>query len=85
MNKSRDHLELAFKSIQCFHNNGRLDAEELCKLVEIAERDGVIDQDEIRVLRNIIAKIKPEEVDAAMRKRLDELSAKIGSGNAGQS
>jgi len=83
MSKSRDHLEMAFKSIQCFHNNGRLDADELGKIVAIAERDGVIDQEEIRVLRNIISKIKPEEVDEAMRQRLEQLSAKIGRVDTG--
>jgi hypothetical protein len=79
MNESRDYLHLSFKSIECFANDGKLDADELGKLIAIAERDGVIDQNEIRVLRNIIARIRPEEVDAAMQQRLDELSRKIGT------
>ena len=77
MTESRDYLELSFRSIQCFANDGRLDANELGKLIEIAERDGVIDQNEIRVLRNIVAKIKPHEVDAGMKQKLQELSDKI--------
>lgn len=79
MTESRDYLHLSFKSIECFSNDGKLDADELGKLIALAERDGVIDQNEIRVLRNIIARIKPEEVDAAMQQRLAELSAKIGA------
>ncbi len=82
MNESRDYLHLSFKSIECFANDGKLDADELGKLIAIAERDGVIDQNEIRVLRNIIARIRPEEVDAAMQQRLNELSRKIGSESA---
>ncbi len=78
MSESRDYLELSFKSIQCFANDGKLDAEELAKLVAIAERDGTFDQNEIRVLRSIIQKIKPEEIDAAMKERLAELSRKLG-------
>ena len=83
MSESRDYLELSFRSIECFANDGRLDAVELGRLIEFAERDGVIDQNEIRVLRNIIARIKPEEVDAAMQQRLAQLSARIGANAAG--
>ena len=43
----------------------------------IAERDGVFDQDEVRILSSIIKRIKPEEIDDAMRLRLDELSQKL--------
>jgi hypothetical protein len=79
MTEARDYLELSFRSIQCFANDGTLDANELGKLIELAERDGVIDQNEIRVLRNIVAKIKPHEVDAAMKQKLQELSDKINA------
>ncbi len=78
MPESRDYLELSFKSIQCFANDGKLDADELGKLVEIAERDGQFDQNEVRVLRSIIQKIKPTEIDDAMQARLAELSRKLG-------
>lgn len=50
MTEARDYLELSFRSIQCFTNDGKLDANELGKLIDLAERDGVIDQNEIRVL-----------------------------------
>ena len=46
MAESRDYLEMSFRSIQCFSNDGKLDAFELDKIVEIAEKDGVIDQNE---------------------------------------
>ncbi|MFL1468209.1 hypothetical protein [Marinobacter sp. HN1S83] len=77
MSESRDYLELSFRSIQCFADDGKLDAKELGELVRIAERDGVIDENEIRVLRNIISRIKPEEVDDAMMRRLSELENKL--------
>ena len=38
MSESRDYLEMTFRSIQCFSNDGRLDAQELKALLEIAER-----------------------------------------------
>lgn len=77
MSKSRDYLELSFRSIQCFADDGKLDAKELGELVRIAERDGVIDANEIRVLRNIISRIKPGEIDDAMRRRLVEIERKL--------
>jgi len=75
--ESRDYLEMSFKSINCFSNDGRLDAQELGKILSIAERDGDIDQNEVRVLRNIISRIKPDEVDDAMKSKLEEISRKI--------
>lgn len=78
MSESRDYLEMSFHSIECFSNDGKLDADELGKIIAIAERDGVVDQNEIRVLRNIISRIKPEEVDAAMQARLTELADRHG-------
>ena len=77
MTESRDYLEMSFRSIECFTNDGKLDAAELGKILDIAEKDGEIDQNEIRVLRKIIAKIKPDEVDDAMRVKLEEIRKKV--------
>lgn len=77
MTEARDYLEMSFQSIQCFSNDGKLDAQELGKILAIAEKDGVIDQNEIRVLRNIISRVKPHELDEAMRKKMMEISEKL--------
>ncbi|MFG0380113.1 hypothetical protein ACF8C6_04015 [Pseudomonas sp. zbq_18] len=79
MSESRDYLELSFRSIQCFANDGRLDVHELGALLDIAERDGVIDDNEIRVLKNIVARIKPEEIDQAMQDKMAQVMQKIGA------
>jgi len=79
MSESKDYIEMAFRSIECFKKDGKLDAKELDNIIKIAERDGIIDQNEIRVLQKIIAKIKPDEVDDAMRKKLSQLAKKIGA------
>ncbi|MDD0841828.1 hypothetical protein [Pseudomonas sp. Gutcm_11s] len=79
MLEPRDYLEMSFRSIQCFADDGRLDVEELGQLLAIAERDGAIDDNEIRVLKKIIAQIKPEEIDQAMRDKLAEVAKKIGA------
>ncbi|WP_296271677.1 hypothetical protein [Pseudomonas sp. UBA6323] len=79
MSEPRDYLEMSFRSIQCFSNDGRLDVQELGELLTIAERDGVIDDNEIRVLKKIIAHLKPEEIDPAMRDKIAEVAKKIGA------
>lgn len=77
MTESRDYLEMSFRSIECFANDGKLDAKELGKIIAIAEKDGEIDQNEVRVLRSIVAKIKPTEVDDTMKAKLAALAKKI--------
>ena len=79
MSEPRDYLEMSFRSIQCFANDGRLDVHELGSLLGIAERDGVIDDNEIRVLKNIVARIKPEEIDQAMQDKIAQVMQKIGA------
>ncbi|NRB40164.1 MAG: hypothetical protein HRU20_17150 [Pseudomonadales bacterium] len=74
MKESRDYLEMSFRSIECFSNDGKLDSYELSEILKIAEKDGEIDQNEIRVLQNIISKVKPEEVDESMKVMLKKVS-----------
>jgi hypothetical protein len=78
MTESRDYLEMSFRSIECFANDGKLDAKELGEIFAIAQRDGVIDANEIRVLKNIISRITPEELDEAMQLKLKEIAEEIG-------
>ena len=79
MSESKDYLEMAFRSIKCFDSEGRLDNKELNNIISIAERDGVIDQNEIRVLQKIISKIKTEEIDDTSRRRLKLLAKNISA------
>ena len=71
--ESRDYLEMSFRSIECFANDGKLDADELEKILEIAKSDGNIDQNEIRVLKNIISRIQPEEITEEMKNKLEAI------------
>jgi phage I-like protein len=71
------HIDMSLLSIECFMDDGKLDAKELDKLVSLAEKDGKITQEEIEVLKSVIKRIKPEEIDAAMKSRLDALIKKI--------
>ena len=79
MTDAKYHIQMALKSVEAFANGGKLDAEELEQIIKIAERDSVIDQDEIRVFRNIISRIDPSEVDNAMRAKLTEILEKVNA------
>lgn len=75
MNKeSRDYLEMSFRSVRLFAADGGFSAAGLQEIIDIARRDGVIDQNEIRVLKEIISRLKPEEINAEMRAKLAGLS-----------
>lgn len=71
--ESRDYLELSFRSINCFADDGKLDADELESLIQIAKRDGVVDDNEKRVLGNIVAKVREEEIDADLALKIEKL------------
>ncbi len=73
MPESRDYLEMAFRSIQCFSDDGVLDPAELKKIVAIAQRDGVVDDNEKRILRSIIAKLTPADLNAEMQQSVADL------------
>lgn len=79
--ESRDYLEMSFQSISCFSNDGKLDAIELGKIFDIALRDGVIDSNEIRVLGQIIKRLKPEELDKDMLAKIAQIKNEIAAVN----
>ena len=74
MAESRDYLEMTFRSIECFADDGRLDADELMKIANIALRDGVVDDNEKRVLRNIINRLNTTELDAELQEKINGLA-----------
>ncbi len=77
MSDAKDYIEMVLKAAEGFADGAKLDAEKLDEIIEIAERDGVIDSDEIRVLRSIVSRLNPSELDFEMRSKLAELVEKI--------
>lgn len=75
--ESRDYLEMSFRSIQCFTDDGRLMPEELQRIADIALRDGVVDANEKRVLASIIGKLTKAELTPPMQAKLTELAKYI--------
>lgn len=72
------HIDIALLAAECFAD-GKLDAKELDKMVCLAEEDGELTQEEISVLTSVIKRIRPEEIDAAMKARLQSLNEKINA------
>lgn len=77
MKENCDYLEMSFRSIQCFANDGKLCVNELNEIIAIAQRDGVVDENERRVLRKIIQQLRPHELTPDMQTRLVKLQAEI--------
>ncbi len=69
----KSHIKIALDSFEYFQNDGKLDADELKKLMDIALLDNEIDDDEKTILLEVVKKIKPEDIDDALQLQLDKL------------
>lgn len=66
----KSHLEIALASMQIFANDGQLDRDELQRLLDLALRDEVIDDDEKRVLANIFRQAELGDLDPIVKARI---------------
>lgn len=73
MTENRDYLEMTYKSINCFADDGKLDVKELDELLSIALRDGVVDDNERRVLGNIFNRLSDHDLDTQMKEKVAKL------------
>jgi hypothetical protein len=71
--KLPSHLEIAYSSIRVFADDGTLDLGELNFLLGLALRDGVIDEEEKRVLGNILRRVPRSEVGHRVWERIEEI------------
>lgn len=72
---NNSHLDIAIASIKCFTDDGTLDVSELNFLLGLAMRDGVVDDNEKRVLNNIIGQVSRNEVTNATWNRIEAIKA----------
>ena len=70
-----DSSEMIFRAIKCFSNDGRLDVNELDQIVKIELADGVVDDDESKVLKNIIYNLTSKDLTLEMWSRVEQLVA----------
>jgi hypothetical protein len=73
MSENRDYLEMTFHSINCFANDGKLDVHELNQILNIALKDGVVDDNEKRVLGNIISRLNEDELSGELLAKVEEI------------
>lgn len=78
MVEQKPHLEIASACVGCFTDDGTLDLGELDFLLGIALRDGVIDDDEKRVLGNIFRQVSRSDVSQQVWDRITEVKARHG-------
>lgn len=78
MSENRDYLEMTFHSINCFSNDGKLDIDELKQIVDIALRDRVVNENEKRVLGNIVSRLGEEELQGDLKGHVDQLRIDFG-------
>ncbi len=71
----KSHTEITIESIKVFMNDGKLDSTEFDRLIDLALRDQVIDEDEKRVLLRILAQAEQGGLDAATRARIEQVRA----------
>lgn len=65
------HLEIALASVKCFTDDGTLDMGELNFLVGLAMRDGIMDDDEKRVIKEIFSKVSESDVSKTTWARME--------------
>lgn len=78
MSKLPSHHEIAVASIHVFSDDGRLDLAELEKLLALALRDEVVDEDEKRVLGNILTRAERDGVEPDVQARIDQARQQHG-------
>lgn len=77
-NRLPDHLQLALAAIPAFSDDGRLSLEELEQLLALALRDEVIDEDERRVLANVLDRAERDGVDPNVFERIRQVRTTYG-------
>lgn len=70
MDTGYGHFDIALASIHLFTDDGRLDAGELDRLLELALRDGRVDDEEKRVLDSIFRQAEQAGVAPAVAERI---------------
>ena len=70
-----DASEMIFRTMQCFSDDGKLDVNELDQIVQIALQDGVVDEQEKNVLKNIIFNLTSKDLTPDMWHRVEQLVA----------
>jgi hypothetical protein len=78
MGRTGDSDKMLFRSFECFSNDGILDVDELDQILEIAMRDDTVDEDEKKVLKNIIYNLTSADLSPDLWERVEALIRQYG-------
>lgn len=78
--KPKSHIEITIESMKVFLDDGKLDIAELNFLLGIALRDGGINEDEARVLKNIIRRAEMSPLDSSTKAHIEQVKSEYGLG-----
>jgi hypothetical protein len=78
MGRTGDSDKMLFRSFECFSNDGILDVDELDQILEIAMRDDTVDEDEKKVLKNIIYNLTSADLSPDLWERVEALIQQYG-------
>lgn len=67
------HLKLALATIAVFTDDGTLDLAELDRLLALAEQDGTVDDEEKRVLANVLDRAEKDGVAPDVQARIAQI------------
>ena len=70
--------EMNLEWVMSMANDGKLDSVELGRIVDIAMRDGVMDEVEKNVLINIISNLNSADFDLDLWEKVEQLIRKFG-------
>lgn len=74
------HLKLALATIPAFTDDGKLGLDELEQLLALALQDGAIDDEEKRVLRNVLDRAEADGVAPDVLARIQQVRAQHALG-----
>ncbi|NZA26312.1 hypothetical protein H0E84_07930 [Luteimonas sp. SJ-92] len=78
MNTGHSHLDIALGAIPVFTDDGRMDATELQRLLDLALRDARVDEDEKRVLDNVFRRAEQAGVTPDVAERIAQARRQHG-------
>jgi len=76
VSETNSHGEIAMAATRCFADDGTIDLGELNLLLGLALRDNEIDEDERRVLGDVISRLSEATVTPIVWQRIQEIERK---------
>ena len=74
----RDFIEMTFRTVKVFGEDGKVNLEALDELVELAMRDGRVDGEEKAVLRKVLDRVESHTLSKELAAKVETLRKRFG-------